>query len=82
MLTIRDLMNPNIKNKESQIELEESLYLKDIDLSVFNSIHSEYVNVTDKEGKPVGAVKTERLVYLISKQKENSFIQILDTMDA
>ncbi len=30
----------------------------------------------------MGAVKTERLVYLISKQKENSFIQILDTMDA
>ncbi len=82
MLTIRDLMNPNIKNKESQIELEENIYLKDIDLSIFNSIHSEYVNVTDKDGNLAGAVKTERLAYLISKQKENSFIQILDTMDA
>lgn len=82
MLTIRDLMNPNIKNKESQTELQENLYLKDIDLSIFNSVHSEYVNVTDKAGNLAGAVKTERLAYLISKQKENSFIQILDTMDA
>ena len=82
MLTIRDLMNPNIKNKESKLQLEESLYLKDIDMSIFNSAHHEYVNVVDKEGHLVGAVKTERLVYLISKQKENSFIQILDTMDA
>lgn len=82
MLTIRDLMNPNIKNKESKLQLEESLYLKDIDMAIFNSAHHEYVNVVDKEGRLVGAVKTERLVYLISKQKENSFIQILDTMDA
>ena len=62
MLTIRDLMNPNIKNKESKLQLEESLYLKDIDMAIFNSAHHEYVNVVDKEGRLVGAVKTERLM--------------------
>ncbi len=41
MLTIRDLMNPNIKNKESKLQLEESLYLKDIDMSIFNSAQHE-----------------------------------------
>ena len=57
MLTIRDLMNPNIKNKESKLQLEESLYLKEIDMAIFNYAHHEYVNVVDKEGRLVGGSK-------------------------
>ena len=56
--------------------------LKDIDLGIFGSSIYEYTNVVDDEDHIVGAVKTERLVYMITKNKENSFVQILDTMDA
>lgn len=80
MLTINDLMNPNIKDKESELELPEFTYLRDINLEDFDSVIHKYVNVVDKKRNVVGAVKTERLRYLISKQRENILTQVLDTM--
>lgn len=82
MLKIIDLMNPNLKDKESDLNLPRSMPIQDMDLADFSDVIHEYINVVDEEGKLVGAVKTERLVYLVSKHKENSFIQILDTMDS
>ncbi|HIU27353.1 MAG TPA: PAS domain-containing protein, partial [Candidatus Fimisoma avicola] len=82
MLTVKDLANPNITNKRSDLTVNQNMNLKDIDLNIFGSSFYEYTNVTDDDGNIVGAVKTERLVYMITKHKENSFIQILDTMDA
>lgn len=80
MLTVRDLSNPNLLNKRSDIRLRGSLYLKDIDLSVFSSAIHEYTNIVDDEDRIIGAVKTERLIYMIAKQKEHSFIPILDSI--
>lgn len=80
MLTIKDLMNPNIKDKESEMKLMESTYLRDINLEELGSVIHEYVNVVDEKYNIVGAVKTERLKYLINKQRENLLIQVLDTM--
>lgn len=82
MLTVRDLSNPNLLNKRSDIRLRGSLYLKDIDLSVFSSAIHEYTNIVDDEDRIIGAVKTERLIYMIAKQKEHSFIPILDSINA
>ncbi|WP_313341844.1 sigma 54-interacting transcriptional regulator [Sedimentibacter sp.] len=80
MLTIKDLMNPNIKDKESEMELMEYTCLQEIDLEDFGHVIHEYVNVVDEKHNLVGAVKTERLKYLISKQRENLLTQVLDTM--
>nr|WP_312579388.1 sigma 54-interacting transcriptional regulator [Sedimentibacter sp.] len=80
MLTIKDLMNPNIKDKESELELIEFTYLRDVNLEDLGSVIHEYVNVVDEKHNLVGVVKTERLKYLISKQKENTLMQVLDTM--
>ena len=80
MLTIKDLMNPNIKDKESEIELMETTYLRDIGLEELGSVIHEYVNVIDEKHNIVGAVKTERLKYLINKQRENLLTQVLDTL--
>lgn len=82
MLTIKDLMNPNIRDKESDLILKENLLLCDIDNTDLNDVIHEYVNVEDSDGRITGAVKTERLRYLVRKHRENSFIQILDTMDS
>ena len=58
MLTVRDLSNPNLLNKRSDIRLRGSLYLKDIDLSVFSSAIHEYTNIVDDEDRIIGSVKT------------------------
>lgn len=81
MLTIKDLMNPNIRNKESELQLVETTYLRDLSLENFESMIHEYVNVINKEKNIVGSVKTERLKYLIRKQKENNLTQVLDKME-
>ena len=80
MLTVKDLVNPNIKGKESEMELIESMYLQDIYLEDFKSVIHEYVNVFDEKHNLVGAIKTERLKYIVSKQRENLLTQVLDTM--
>lgn len=82
MLRIRDLMNPNLKDKESDLELPDAALLIDIDFEDVVKVIHEYINVVDEEGRLVGAVKAERLAYLIRKHKENSFVQILETMDS
>lgn len=82
MLAVKDLVNPNITNKKTDLKINQNMNLKDIDLGIFGSSIYEYTNVVDDEDHIVGAVKTERLVYMITKNKENSFVQILDTMDA
>lgn len=82
MLTIKDIMNPNLKNKESELILPERTKLRDISINTIQSVIHEYINVTDESGMLVGAVKTERLYYLVLKQKESEFMQILDSMDS
>ena len=82
MLAVKDLVNPNITNKKTDLKINQNMNLKDIDLGIFGSSIYEYTNVVDDDDHIVGAVKTERLVYMITKNKENSFVQILDTMDA
>lgn len=80
MLTINDLMNPNIKDKESEMALPQFTYLWDISLEELGSVIHEYVNVIDANHNIVGAVKTERLKYLVSKQRGNLLTQVFDTM--
>lgn len=80
MLTIKDLMNPNMKDKESEIELMEDTYLRDISPEELGHVIHEYVNVVDEKHNIVGAVKTERLKYLVGKHRENLLTQVLDTM--
>ena len=82
MLTIKDIMNPNLKNKESELILPERTKLRDISINTIQSVIHVYINVTDESGMLVGAVKTERLYYLVLKQKESEFMQILDSMDS
>ena len=82
MLTVQDLMNPNLKDKESEITFKATLGLRDINLQDFNNVIHEYVNVVDDKEQIIGAVKAERLAYLVAKHKEDSFIQILNTMDS
>lgn len=81
MLKVRDLMNPNIKDKESTQKLPESMALCDVNLAALNVTDDEYINVIDKNDNLVGVVKRERLVYLAGKQRENGLIQVLDSME-
>ena len=73
MLAVKDLVNPNITNKKTDLKINQNMNLKDVDLGIFGSSIYEYTNVVDDEDHIVGAVKTERLVYMITKNKENSF---------
>ena len=82
MLTIKDLANPNLKNKESDLNLLGAMKLRDVSIKSLQNIISEYINVIDETDTLIGAVKTERLAYLVSKQKESEFMQILDTMES
>lgn len=82
MLTIKDLTNPNLKNKESDLKLPGTMKLRDVSIKSLQNIIHEYINVTNETGTLIGAVKTERLAYLVFKQKESEFMQILDTMDS
>ncbi len=81
MLTLHDLMNPNMASQPSSLTLPGSLHLHNIDAGQLMTVVSEYVRVADETGKVVGAVKTERLCYLMEKQQEVSFLQILDALD-
>lgn len=81
MLTLRDLMNPNMAAKPASLTLPGGLYLQDVDPGQLIGTVSEYVRITGEDGRIAGAVKTERLCYLIEKQREAEFLQILDALD-
>ena len=81
MLMLRDLMNPNMAAKPASLTLPGGLYLQDVDLGELIGTVSEYVRITGEDGRIVGAVKTERLCYLIEKQRDAEFLQILDALD-
>ena len=81
MLMLRDLMNPNMAAKPASLTLPGGLYLQDVDPGQLIGTVSEYVRITGEDGRIVGAVKTERLCYLIEKQRDAEFLQILDALD-
>lgn len=81
MLMLRDLMNPNMAAKPASLTLPGCLYLQDVDPGELIGTVSEYVRITGEDGRIVGAVKTERLCYLIEKQRDAEFLQILDALD-
>ena len=81
MLMLRDLMNPNMAAKPASLTLPGGLYLQDVDPGKLIGTVSEYVRITGEDGRIAGAVKTERLCYLIEKQRDAEFLQILDALD-
>lgn len=81
MLTIKDLMNPNMKDKEAGLELLGSTYLRDLNPGELTAVIHEYVKVMDENHRQIGAVKAERLKYLTDKQRENILMQVLDSME-
>ena len=80
MLVFKDILNPNLTNKESSCAFDENMPLKDINLEELLNVQNEYINVTSS-GKIIGAVKTERLCYLLRKLHEVQFVQILDSLE-
>ena len=48
MLTIKDLANPNLKNKESDLNLLGAMKLRDVSIKSLQNIISEYINVIDE----------------------------------
>lgn len=82
MLTARDLMNPTIRNKESALCITADTRLASLDIQPLMKLRHEFVNVADGEGGPViGAIKTEKLCYILLKQAQIDFKQVLDTLD-
>lgn len=80
MLTVRELMNPKIRDKESTLTLTADTRFLDIDLNQILHVQNEFVNVVEN-GEIAGAVKTEKLCYLVRKGHEIDFKQVLDSLD-
>ena len=73
MLAVKDLVNPNITNKKTDLKINQNMNLKDIDLGIFGSSIYEYTNVVDDEDHIVGAVKKIHLYRSLTPWMQGSW---------
>ena len=72
-MLLKDVMDTRVKDIKTSIFLPENIQIADIDLSIFNNNHDEYISVLNDEGNRIGSIKKEYLKYTVEKMKTMSF---------
>lgn len=79
---LRDIMNPKQKDADSRIWLKGDTNLIDIGKDTLSGIDGEYIGITDPvTGAKAGAVKTDRLIYIINQRAARPLNAMLDSID-
>ena len=78
-MKLKDYMNPNRANEEVDISLASDTSIHELQIEYIDTAKN-YVGVVDEIGNPIGAIRTERLEFLIKANREFPFEAILDNI--
>ena len=78
-MKLKDYMNPNRANEEVDISLASDTSIHELQIEYIDTAKN-YVGVVDEIGNPIGAIRTERLEFLIKVNREFPFEAILDNI--
>lgn len=83
MLRLQDIMNPHLKDNTSSLALPGRTLLSSLgtNLPDLLTISDPYINILDEEETVIGAIKTERLRYILHQKTRAAFKDILNVMD-